>query len=356
MNGTFYGLLRAAAIETNSIEFHNPCYDDDLYGVIKVPTPLRPTPLLGETVHVLANNGRVHLLKNGKEQGRPYHASIPQSIAPPGLTLDDVTLEYENRTAKWRESQACAQLVRFFQTDILERPGFYVDSCVCVGVGSFTGEHPYYGDNRSMHQLGMLETILDVLRESRPFYTPSCARNPCVPSSKIRGEICRYDEFLLGCHTGRKSTVSDVFMQDPVMNSLDISFLQSRGYIVLQNPDAQNCASNASLLFAPNCEWYVIQGCFEIAHPTILVFGEVEDYLKYCGDQAPAGASREQLEEVWERQKENRAVYERVYEPFSKMCSSRSFVTNSDGWTETVHWRSVCEEKGKTGRKIKTTD
>ena len=256
------------------------------------------------------------------------------------MMLDDLKLKHEICTATWRQSSACTDLVSFCQHTLLNVQGLKVDSCIWVGVGTLAGNDLYC--DRSMGQVAVLETILDELRELYPAVSMYSNLLRLLRFILLFERKKPFTEISL-VNLGQKYEIWSVFAQEPALNSLDVAFLRSRGFNILTDPEAQNHMSNTSLLFAPGCEGLVIEQCFEIAYPAILVFTQMEDYFNHTMyESSTLKGSNEEQERAEMRlleRKKDLALYQRVYEPFCKMCSSRSVVTELDGWTEAVYWR-----------------
>lgn len=158
-------VIRAGDVDPEGEEYAEPDYDEvDYYDRVGILPPLRVS-LVGQTGMVKDANGWVHLIRDGKEQGPPSLCEHAQATVPPGLTLDDVIQAYEKRAAQWKESPHHAELVGFLRRTVLQVRDLKLDSCVCVGIGTFAGEHPYCPGGRSMDQLAAVETVLDVLGE-----------------------------------------------------------------------------------------------------------------------------------------------------------------------------------------------
>lgn len=158
-------LERAAFHDSDLQESAEPNYDETVYSMERgIPQPL-PVPLIGETRFIKDPNGWLHLIKDGKESQAPMLYDHRKSIAPPGMTLNDLVMAHEERTARWKEASCCAEMIEFFQSTISKVQDFTLKSCICIGIGTFTGTHPYCPGDRSFDQLIAFEAILDTLRE-----------------------------------------------------------------------------------------------------------------------------------------------------------------------------------------------
>ena len=96
------------------------------------------------------------------------------------------------------------------------------------------------------------------------------------------------------------------------MSPLDCDFIRSRGFTVVEDPEAQNLATPTSLVYAPGCDWNAIGEIFEIAYPAIYIGPELEDVascLSFEGSDLP----KEEQNKVKEK---FCLKCERVYRPF----------------------------------------
>ena len=316
-------LLRAPAIDPESDDFAQPIYEDpgsDYYQNDELLPPLRVPLKEGHTGFIEDANGWVHLIKNGREQGGASRTDhVKKSVAAPVMTLDEVKAKYEQRMKQWRNSSFCTAMIRFFEQTLLNAQSLKLDHCACVGIGTFTGEHPHcrseYGP---LDQLAALETLLEILRQ--------------------------------------KHNISSVIIQDPVMNSLDAAFLESRGFTAVEHPEAQNRLTPTSLLYAPSCEWHVVKEAFEIAYPTIFIGSRLEKYMDCIEFEQEEGVDIE--EDQWQEtqrkvREQERRTFERAYLPFCDTRSSRDVVLYQNGRKETVYWKDIIEEL--TSGPLKTT-
>ena len=65
-----------------------------------------------------------------------------------------------------KQSSSCADTISYVKNISQEVQGIILISCVCVGIGTFAGEHPYCPGVGSFYQLAAFEAMLDVLRKS----------------------------------------------------------------------------------------------------------------------------------------------------------------------------------------------
>lgn len=158
-------LLRAGNIDLESEEYVEADYEDTTwYKERGIPPPLRPT--LGDrTEFVKDANGWIHLIKNGRETGYGSFQTPMISDVPPGLMVDDVFTKYEEQATEWKGSSLYAEMVDFVQHTIMQVEDLELDSCTCIGIGTFAGEHPYCPGGRSFGQLAAIESLVEILRK-----------------------------------------------------------------------------------------------------------------------------------------------------------------------------------------------
>lgn len=109
---------------------------------------------------------------------------------------------------------------------------------------------------------------------------------------------------------------------------------------MLDDPDAQNRLTSNTLLFAPNCEWFVIKGSFEIAYPAVFIGPDLDGYLACVKCEYPANCSGEERD-VYEQslKDEHRKIFERVYKPFCDEWLSADAVMEPNGEIQRAYWK-----------------
>lgn len=70
-----------------------------------------------------------------------------------------------------------------------------------------------------------------------------------------------------------------IYVQDPVFNDMDAAFLKSLGYVVLSDPEAFDCITPSTFLFAPHLELAVYVRALDKAKPRLCVGTDIEEYL-----------------------------------------------------------------------------
>lgn len=159
-------LARAPNLDPEDEDYCEPLYDEEEYTELRnLPPPLR-VPLTAQTQFIKDANGWIHLIKEGKELHTPSLSTSSQAVVPPNTTLDDVITAYERRADQWKEYPSYAEATEFFQQTIARISTLKVDRCVCIGIGTFAGIHPYCTGDESFYQLASLETVLQILSKS----------------------------------------------------------------------------------------------------------------------------------------------------------------------------------------------
>ena len=154
--------MRASQWDSDDEEFAEPVFDEQDYTGRGLPPPIHPD--LSENGFSRDRNGWTHLVMDGRVIRSYKDSSTPSSLRP-NVTLGDVVARYEDVHTKWKESKDYKRILQTFKKQVLGQIDVRVDRCVIVGLGTFTGSHPNCnGDNRPMHQLALLETVLQVMR------------------------------------------------------------------------------------------------------------------------------------------------------------------------------------------------
>lgn len=80
-------------------------------------------------------------------------------------------------------------------------------------------------------------------------------------------------------YAGKKGDAFDIYVQDPVFNHLDNTFLKSLGYTVLSDPEAFDFITPSTFLFAPHLETWVFAQALDKAKPRLCVGTVMEECL-----------------------------------------------------------------------------
>lgn len=125
------------------------------------------------------------------------------------------------------------------------------------------------------------------------------------------------------------------------MNSLDRAFVQSKGFTVLDDPEAQNHATPTTLLFAIGYEWSTIEEVFEIAYPAAFIAGDLHDFINCAQNCYADGTPQEERDRVdQEFRKKQEKEFDRVFKPFCDMCLSQDVpLPGNEGRVQKIYWR-----------------
>ena len=118
-------------------------------------------------LQITDDSGWTHISKGTVKQKRQptyttlsylYEEVRPKDI-PRGLTLREVVESFNKYTTIWNESPCLKNLETLLKDQILVSD-IRMTTCVCLGLGSFTGG---YGTEASFFQLAALVSILEIL-------------------------------------------------------------------------------------------------------------------------------------------------------------------------------------------------
>lgn len=165
------------------------------------------------------------------------HENLSPTAIPRGLNVQDVSTSFEKHTRIWKES-SCFQTLRAIFSNSILASNIRIKNCVCLGLGSFTGGR---FPETSFFELAALVSILDIL--------------------------------------GEKHEIEQVYVQDPVFNPLDESFLRSLGYTIVSTPEGFANIDETTFLFAPHLEWPVYFTALQQASPSLCIGNNMQEYL-----------------------------------------------------------------------------
>ncbi|KAL8849044.1 MAG: hypothetical protein Q9221_005942 [Calogaya cf. arnoldii] len=159
-------------------------------------------------------------------------ASKKPAPEPPGLTLEKIEKRYNEVKEELNQHGTTNQLQNAFMSLLATSVVGNINKCVCTSLGSFTAEKFAEEDgqpNRPMYQLAAFEIM------------KGCLEN----------------------HPKEKKKINVVRIQEPKMNSLDIAFVRSLGYEVIEDPGAREEMARDVFLFTPGAEFAHIQDLFD---------------------------------------------------------------------------------------------
>lgn len=64
-----------------------------------------------------------------------------------------------------------------------------------------------------------------------------------------------------------------IYFQDPAFNAIDITFLESKGYVVLQSPESETHLNEQTFLYTPYAVWGVTLASINRVKPRALYIG-----------------------------------------------------------------------------------
>ncbi|MCJ1372292.1 hypothetical protein MMC20_003515 [Loxospora ochrophaea] len=144
----------------------------------------------------------------------------------------------------WQKTAIYKDLQTFFRETIFSVQSLEITSCMCLGLGSLAKGSRY---NWSMYQLVAFESWITLLKTQHD--------------------------------------IKHIYFQDPVFNSLDVEFLQSKGYTVIQNPKSESLLSSTTFLYSAYCEGDVVQASLAAAHPALYIGDDLRANISWmcCG-------------------------------------------------------------------------
>ena len=205
-------------------------------------TSRKKKPGQEKRLQITDDHGWTHVSRGtNKSRYQPQYSfgdeKLSSTLIPRGLAIQDVNTSFNRYLKLWVDS-SCSKKLRDGIKDTILATDMEITSCVCLGLGSFTGgKRP----ETSFFELAALVTILDFL--------------------------------------GEKHKISTVYMQDPVFNLLDEEFLCSLGYIIVPNPVGFTKIDQSTFLFAPHLEWPVYSTALQNTSPGLCIGNDIQEYL-----------------------------------------------------------------------------
>ena len=175
--------------------------------------------------------------------------NAPHEPSYHSLSLSEIQENYQALYHELKGSDVSHKLYQTFNDKVDLFPDIEITNCVCLGLGSFTGEEgqrlsaeDVANRENSLHQLVILTLILD----------PDCL--------------------------GAKHTVQNLWFQEPGLSQIDENFLKSLGFTTLQFPTALEKITSTTFVFAPRVPYYLTVAVFSACHPAVYI-GNRLDYL-----------------------------------------------------------------------------
>lgn len=175
--------------------------------------------------------------------------------APESLSFEELSAEFERCIQHLQTAECHEALTQFFDHEHKVN----ITQCICLALGSFgTRRHvkKSFGEfTDPLHQLAVLTVLLQVLRT--------------------------------------KHEIPNIYFQDPVFQPVEVQFLESFGYIVLEDPDAFDKTSASTFLFAPHCPYDVGFMALKSSFPALYIGNDpravgwdiIHDECGLCGSE-----------------------------------------------------------------------
>ena len=149
------------------------------------------------------------------------------------LSFEEISAAFEKCAQHLQRVECREELTRLLE----QEHNVNITQCICLALGNFgkrPGEDIDFGEfTGPLHQLAVLTVLLQVL--------------------------------------GTKHDIQNVYFQDPQFQPVEIQFLESLGYTVLDDPEAFDMMSASTFLFAPYCPDYVMCMALEPSSPALYV-------------------------------------------------------------------------------------
>lgn len=221
-------------------------------------TRKKKAPQYPKRVEITDSDGWTHISRSHKKTTHTPHSlsseknTLSPAEIPKGQTLIDLQKSHAHYRKHWLISTCYQNVQTLLQKDLL--PSFHspkiIDRCVILGLGSLSN-----GRVSSWWELVFLESMLEFLS-----FHP------------IAEEVKEETENSL-------SERSQIYIQDPVFNDLDVAFFKSLGFTVLSDPEAFDYISQSTFLFAPHLEIEVYVKALEKAKPGLCVGTDLGECL-----------------------------------------------------------------------------
>ncbi|KAI4242780.1 MAG: hypothetical protein L6R40_003844 [Gallowayella cf. fulva] len=291
----------------------------------KQPKRLELTDTDGWT-HIIKGLKNVHLNKPSVLTKALQPAEIPQD-----QTLNDLQRSHARYRDQWLSSPCYRSTRQLFLAQIPFHPTEgkgKIDRCVVLGLGSLSN-----GRRSSWWELVFLETILSLLSAS-----PSASDHPhqeVEPEKTQRPQEATEER-------GRSTAGSsiEVYMQDPIFNTLDNQFLSSLGYTILTHPSAFSKITSSTFLLAPHLELEMYARALAGPEQPALCVGTD---LMECMDRLSMGRGRHEDDEDWGAQ-------ERIFQQFwNTTLSKRLPEYEKDDWMyfTNIYWRKPLDDQNR---------
>lgn len=221
----------------------------------------KPKPLIvhSKRQQIEDNDGWTHVIEAPRRanpaRGKEWlHAGDfeKNGVSYINRTLAEVRKDFEHYTKQWEDSEASGAL----RSTLAENNGVKkVENVIVLGLGSLQSARRE-GRRASYTQLAALRTVVEVLG--------MCQRT--VGYS--------YADSIVG-------EGLDCTFQDPQFTDLDVEFLASLGYAVVEDPKAIGKIGNGSLVYAIHCYADVYLAVSEGPRPAMMVVTDVGNFGRF---------------------------------------------------------------------------
>ncbi|KAI9676465.1 MAG: hypothetical protein M1817_000622 [Caeruleum heppii] len=201
-------------------------------------------PIHPKRIHQAAEDGwtTIVTLRSRKPQNNRHSHTEQRKLEPApipkGCTLPQLQEEFARHETTWKNSTCHDALERRLRQAVDGMGSARLKRCVCVGLGSLSGER---SRRISMVQLNCLRQCL-----------------------KILAAIHQIDQ---------------IYAQDPVFNSLDEQLLATMNITVVQDPEAFDLIDETTFLLAPHCERSFLLPGLRGRDPLLVVANSFESLL-----------------------------------------------------------------------------
>jgi hypothetical protein len=210
---------------------------------------------------VTDSSGWTHVLKGARSITALFPTS-PFHRLGTSLTVEAYSKEFQMLySTHWLKSTCLPSLRSVFEQDVLTADRVILTKCVCLGLGCLTA-----GTLDSSFQLAALITMLEML---------SMHSDASSYSLGMRSSM----KPLLMQNVGVKFAIQEIIFQDPNFNAQDKAFLVSRGYTILEDPEAFSKIDDNTFLFAPHLDFSVLATALEKCTPAICVSNDMSQYI-----------------------------------------------------------------------------
>ncbi|KAL8911640.1 MAG: hypothetical protein Q9171_003247 [Xanthocarpia ochracea] len=288
-------------------------------------------------------DGWTHITRGLKNMNLNKNSPLPtQPLQPPEIPQNQTLSDLEKFHARYRDqwlSSSCYHTIRnIFLHEVI--PDFTnakkrreIDQCIILGLGSLSN-----GRRSSWWELVFLESVLTLLLDSPASPSSIATANPQANNNNDRSPI--------NAAEATSSSGITVYIQDPIFNPLDITFLSSSlKYTLLTHPSAFSKITSSTLLFAPHLEIEVyaqtLAGVEQKQQPQICIGTD----LTQCIDRLNThGARKDDDDDDDDDDDEERRKRQRIFQEYADTTVSKRLPEfEKDDWMyfTSVYWKNM---------------